>query len=111
MSDHPKLTTAQQAAALLDVKATALARFDDVPDYFNGQQSLGGWISRQSDKAVARVLERLAWRNRVKEAYAETGLDFVGDGKSAVMRALSLAFKGSEMRAVFTALKETGIAA
>ena len=61
------------------------------------------------EKAVERVLTRLAWRERVREAYAATGLRFE-DGKGAVMRSLSMSFPKAQMREVFNALRELGIA-
>ncbi len=62
-------------------------------------------------KAVARVIVRIVWQDRVRNAYADTGLDWATDGRGAVMRTMSLSFKGPEMREVFNALRELGIAA
>jgi len=63
------------------------------------------------EQAVAFVEGRLAWRAEVQAAYEATGLDFAGDGKAAVMRALSGRFERGEMRRVFTALRECGVTA
>ncbi|MFA6234133.1 MAG: hypothetical protein WC824_08105 [Bacteroidota bacterium] len=60
------------------------------------------------EKAVNLVNGQIAWRDRVKTAYLETGLDMAKDGKAPVMRALSKSFKPQEMKVVYTALKQMG---
>ena len=61
------------------------------------------------EKAVAKVLARLRWRERVSREYTATGLTFERDGKGPVMRALSTKFERGEMKLVFSALKEMGL--
>ena len=62
------------------------------------------------EKAVAGLLEQMAWRAEVTTAYQETGWTFDADGKGPVMRALSQRFDRAKLKAVFTALKEAGLA-
>jgi len=65
-----------------------------------------------SHARVARIVEALnkeiAWIKRVSEAYASCGETFDEGGKRKVMRALSLVFDGSEMKGVYSALRQIG---
>ena len=62
------------------------------------------------EKAVDLVNGQVAWRDAVKAAYLQTGLDWVKDGKPTVMRAMSKMFDSSKIRQVFSALRGLGIA-
>lgn len=63
------------------------------------------------EKAVAFVTQRAALRALVRERYEATGLRFDTDGRGAVMRALAPHFDRGQMRDVYGALRELGIAA
>lgn len=60
------------------------------------------------EKAVVLVNEKIAWREKVRTAYLNTGLAGTEYDKRTLMRAISPNFKKSEMKAVFTALLDMG---
>lgn len=66
--------------------------------------------TRRVESCVARVLERLQWRQKVEREYLVAGANWEADGKGTVMRLLSEVFAKGEMRNVYNALRELGIA-
>ena len=69
-----------------------------------------GKSRRRIERCIAAVLARVELHERVRLAYQLSGLDWAIDGRGDVMRALSSSFDRGEMRTVFTALRELGIA-
>jgi hypothetical protein len=61
-------------------------------------------------KLVAVVVARLEWRESVRVAYEALGIEMSIEGKGPVMNGLSKVFDRGNMRGVYTALKELGIA-
>jgi hypothetical protein len=66
--------------------------------------------SLRIEKAVALVTSKLAWQTKVRAAYEATGMDLIRDGRGMVMRALSQSFDRGDMKRVYSALREMGLA-
>lgn len=61
-------------------------------------------------KAVQHVTGRVKWRQAVLTAYRACGIQYSAERRGDVMRALSGSFSREEMKDVFNALRELGIA-
>jgi hypothetical protein len=61
-------------------------------------------------KTVAYINNRIQFRQKVKDAYTSCGADWIVDGRAQVMRAISKSFDRKEMKKVFQALQEIGVA-
>jgi hypothetical protein len=62
------------------------------------------------DKVIADVYTKVQWRAEVQKAYDACGCFWQEHGKREVMKALSKKFEPSQMKKVFSALREIGIA-
>ena len=62
------------------------------------------------EKVVAHVVERAKFRGQVLGAYRQVGVEFTPETKGQVMRALAQHFTRDQMKTVYSALRELGIA-